>query len=274
VPRAPGFVRTARPRRSFPGASADEPRSIGSGDFLLPSPCLFARALRVYEGGQSLHRSPRVVFAWVLAALVAIATARVVGGDLASLHQRARALGPNVQVVLAQRDLSLGRALDASDVRVVSRPAETVPSDALRVKQDVNGRVLRVSIFRDDVVRAVDLAPLARNGIDGLVPVGRRAVHVVLKDGFRPRVGAVVDVLASADPTVAASSPANAGRAVTVAQGAIVVGLDDPGEAGSAGGSAVTVLVTAVEAPAVAFAAANGQVTIALAPPEDACCTS
>jgi Flp pilus assembly protein CpaB len=174
---------------------------------------------------------------------------------------------------LAQRDLSLGQVLDVSDVRVVSRPAETVPIDAVRAKQDVNGRVLRIGIFRDDVIRAVDLAPLARNGLDGLVPVGRRAVHVVLKDGFRPRLGAVVDVLASADPTVATSSAANVGRAVTVAQGAIVVGLDDPGE-GSAGGSAVTVLVTEAEAPAVAFAAANGQVTIALAPPEDACCTS
>jgi hypothetical protein len=36
----------------------------------------------------------------------------------------------------------------------------------------------------------------------------------------------------------------------------------------------VTVLVNASEAGAVAFAASNSQLSLALAPPEDACCTS
>jgi Flp pilus assembly protein CpaB len=222
-----------------------------------------------------MHRSPRVVLAWVVALVLALLTARVVGGDLTALHRRAHDLGPDVHVLLAQRDLPLGTTLVASDVRTVTRPASTVPSDALRAINALSGRVLLVARLRDDVLRASDLAPGARSGIDGVIPAGRRALHVVLKDGFRPPVGAVVDVLASADPTVAVSGrPLASGTAVTVAEGALVLAVDDPGTSGAGSGSAVTVLVSSSEAAAVAFAASNSQLSLALAPPEAACCTS
>jgi Flp pilus assembly protein CpaB len=223
-----------------------------------------------------MHRSPRVILLWVVAVVVAIGTARVVGGDLSALHRRARALGPDVHVLLAQRDLSLGTRVDMSDVRVVVRPSSTVPSDAVRASQPIAGRVLLVSLFRDDVVRAVDLASDGRTGLDGVVPVGRRAVHLIVKDGFRPPVGAVVDVFAAADPTAAGPSTetGTGAVAIAVARGARVLAVDDPASAGSGSGSAVTVLVTEAEAPAVAFAASNSQVSLALAPPEDACCNS
>src|SRR5690242_12323153 len=139
-----------------------------------------------------MHRSPRVVLAWAVAVVLALLTARVVGGDLQALHRRAHDLGPDVHVLLAQRDLPLGASLRASDVRVVTRPASTVPSDALRAPDAVSGHVLLIALLRDDIVRARDLAPASRPGLDGVVPAGRRALHVVLKDGFRPPVGAVV----------------------------------------------------------------------------------
>ena len=41
-----------------------------------------------------------------------------------------------------------------------------------------------------------------RDGLSGLVPVGYRAVRIRPDDGFRPPVGAVVDVLAALDPTL------------------------------------------------------------------------
>lgn len=224
-----------------------------------------------------MHRSPRVVLAWAVAIVLALLTARVVGGDLQALHRRAHNLGPDISVVLAQRDLPLGATLNAADVRVVTRPASTVPSDALRAPDAASGHVLVVAMLRDDVLRTADLAPNARTGLDGVVPVGRRAVHVVLKDGFRPPVGAVVDVLAAADPSVAAgAAPAasTADAAATVARGALVLAVDDAGTSSSGSGSAVTVLVTEAEAPAVAFAASNSQLSLVLAPPEAACCTS
>ncbi len=157
----------------------------------------------------------------------------------------------------------------------MTRPASTVPTDALRTADAASGRVLVVAMLRDDVMRAADLAPGARTGLDGVVPVGRRAVHLVLKDGFRPPVGAVVDVMAAADPSAATGTgAASLPDAAIVARGALVLAVDDAASSSSGSGSAVTVLVTEAEAPAVAFAASNSQLSIALAPPEAACCTS
>jgi len=219
-----------------------------------------------------MHRSPRVLIAWTIVAVVAIVTARVVASDLAALHRRARNLGPDVHVLLAARDLPLGATISANDLRTVIRPAATVPPDAMRDSKDTTGRVVALDLARDDVVRAAHLAPRERTGLDGIVPVGRRAVHLRVADGFRPAVGAVVDVLAAFDPGAGADGPPD--RANTVARGARVLAVDDPAASGPEGGPGVTLLVTEDEAGAVAYAASNGSVSIAVAPPETACCTS
>jgi Flp pilus assembly protein CpaB len=146
-----------------------------------------------------MHRSPRVVAAWLMAALVALVTVRVVGGDLAALHARARSLGPDVRVAVAARDLQLGATLSPGDLRFITRPASTVAQDAVRDPARADKRVLAVPLLRDDVLRARHLAPSDRSGLDGVVPPGKRAAHVVVKDGFRPPIGAVVDVLVSFD---------------------------------------------------------------------------
>ena len=222
-----------------------------------------------------MRRSPRVVLAWIGAALVALVTARVVGNDLATLHQRARSLGADVPVVLAARDLPLGTTVTAGDVHVVTRPASTVARDALHDSHTAIGRVVSVALLQDDVVRTRHLAAAGR-GIDGVVPAGRRAVHVAAKDGYRPPAGSVIDVYASFDPAnVSAATPP--GRAETVATGAQVLADDadsHDAESGDSQSAGVTLLVTETEAQAVANAAALGQVTFALAPPETACCTS
>jgi Flp pilus assembly protein CpaB len=199
-----------------------------------------------------MRRSPRVVVAWLLAAVVALATARIVGGDLAALHRRARNLGPAVGVVLAARDLPLGAAIKPSDLRVVQRPASTVAPDAVHNVADAAGHVLVLALLRDDVVGARALTSADRRGLDAVIPPGKRGIHVVVKDGFRPPIGAVVDVLAALDTDTTAT---------LVATGAQVLALDDNG---------VTLLVRETEAPAVAWAALVGGVSVALAPPEDA----
>jgi Flp pilus assembly protein CpaB len=219
-----------------------------------------------------MHRSPRVILAWTIVVVVAIATARFVASDLAALHRRARNLGPDIRVLLAARDLPLGATIGTGDVRTVIRPASTVPPDAMRDGGDVTGRVVAVDLARDDVIRAVHLASRDRTGLDGIVPVGRRAVHVAIKDGFRPRMGAVVDVLAAFDPAL--GGPGTRHTAITVARGARVLGVDDVAQSGAEGGAGVTLLVTEGEASEVAYAAGNGELSVALAPPEAACCTS
>lgn len=230
--------------------------------------------------GKPMRRSPRVLLAWAAALLVMLVTVRVVSGDLGSLHRRAHDLGADITVVLATRDLPLGTTVAVADLRTVRRPSTTVTPDALHDAGVAVGRVVAVALLRDDVVGARHLVPgsgLAADGsaINGVVPVGRRAVHVVVKDGFQPPVGSVVDVLATYDPSLATVAGAP-GRAAVVASGARVLALNnasssDP-SATDTTGSGVTLLVTETEARAVAYAASLGEISLALAPVQSACC--
>ncbi len=231
-----------------------------------------------------MRRSPRVLLAWAAALIVMLVTVRVVSGDLGALHRRAHNLGADVPVVLAARDLPLGTTVAAADLQTVKRPSTTVSPDAMHDAHAAVGRVVAVALLRDDVVGARHLVADGDSrgdgpGINGIVPAGRRAVHVVVKDGFQPPVGAVVDVLATYDPSLSttAGSP---GLATVVARGARVLALaatpndsaDTSGTSADTTGSGVTLLVTEAEARAVAYAASIGVVSLALAPVQTACC--
>jgi Flp pilus assembly protein CpaB len=215
-----------------------------------------------------MRRSPRSIAALVAAVAVAVVTASIVFGDLATLHRRADSLGPLREVLVAAHDVPLGATLGANDVRVVSRYASTIPERAIRERDDAVRRVVAVPLLADAVVLEANLTAANRRGLEGLVPPGSRAVRILTDDGMRPPAGAVVDVLAALDPSVSASN-----RAVSVARAARVLAVDES-DGARADGAGVTVLVTDAEASGLAFAAANGVLTLALAPPEDACCTS
>jgi Flp pilus assembly protein CpaB len=131
----------------------------------------------------------------------------------------------------------------------------------------VVGRVVAVALLRDDVVGARHL--VTRTG--GIVPEGERAVHVLVKDGFQPPLGSVVDVLATYDPAVATGA-GSAGLATVVARGAHV--LTASADATDTAGSGVTLVVTETEARAVAYAASVGEVSLALGPAQSACCSA
>ena len=216
-----------------------------------------------------MHRSPRVLAAWGIAVVVGLLTTRVVATDLGALHRRAQSLGGDVPVVLAARDLPIGTTISTDDLRVVMRPKSTIPPDALRAASDAIGRVVTRERARDDVVRGNGVASADRAGLDAVVPPGRRALHIVVKDGFRPPIGAIVDVLAASDTAAGAHH-----EATVVAKAARVLAVEEAGGSGGAGGSAVTLLVADSESGDLADASLNGQLTIALAPPETACCTS
>ena len=228
-----------------------------------------------------MRRSPRVILAWAAAIVVMLGTVRVVAGDLEALHRRARSLGAEVPVVLAARDLALGATVAAADLRTVRRPSTTVSGDALRDPAAAVGRIVAVALLHDDVVSAGHLVPVgaggAGPGVNGIVPVGGRAVHVLVKDGFQPPVGSVVDVLATYDPSIAAVA-GTPGAASVVARGARVLALagtnraDESGTSSDTTGSGVTILVTEDEARSVAYAGAVGEVSLALAPVQAACC--
>lgn len=224
-----------------------------------------------------LRRSPRALLLWAGAAIVAVATALLVGTDLATLHRRAGALGPEVEVAVAARDLPVGVTLDAGDVRSrrVHRsqlPPGVVPPDA------ADGRVLAVPLVRDAFVAEANLAPRDRTGLDGVVPPGMRIVRIVVAGPTAGlRAGAAVDVLATFDAGTAVDpeGAAYADPTVVVARGALVIGTDDEVASDvAAAGEGLTLLVTEEEALAVSYASAAGVVTVALVPPEDARATT
>src|SRR6478672_3679648 len=189
-----------------------------------------------------VRRSPRVLLAWFAAVVMALTTARVVGGDLATLHRRAASLGPQQTVIVAARDLALGQTITSRDIRRESRYRSQTPRAAIRSAAGAVGRVVMVPVLRGGMLFAGHLAPAERTGLDAVVPLGKRAVHITPKDGFRPPRGSVVGVLA----------------------------VDDASTSGESDGAyaGVTVLVTESEARAIAFAAATADLTLAVTPPE------
>ena len=220
-----------------------------------------------------MRRSPRVLLAWSAALIVALTTARVVGGDLATLHTRASTLGPLHTVVVAAHDLELGQTITARDVRTETRYASQIPREALTRPRDAIGRVVVVPVLRHALVFTHHLAASDRTGLDAVVPRGSRVVHVVAKDGFRPAPGTIVDVLAAFDPT-AVTVEGSRDEAVVVANGARVIADDATTDAGGSNDATggVTLLVTEPEARVIAFAVATSDISLAVAPPESACC--
>jgi Flp pilus assembly protein CpaB len=221
-----------------------------------------------------LRRSPRALLLWAGAGVVAIATALLVGTDLATLHRRAGALGPEVEVAVATRDLPVGTTIDTGDVRTRRVHRSQLPTGVV-APGAVDGRVVAVPVLRDGFVAEGNLAPRDRTGLDGVVPPGMRVVRVVFT-GTAPsqlQPGTAVDVLATFDVGAAVDPEgvAYAEPTVVVARGALVLAADDEvaGDT-AAGGAAVTLLLTEDEALAVSYASAAGIVTVALVPPEEA----
>jgi len=214
-----------------------------------------------------LQRSPRALALWAAAAGLAIVTGSVVAGDLAALHRRARALGPEEPVVIARTTLSLGATVTAADVTTRRVHTSQVPAGVLRNVDDAVGRVVQVPVVRDGYVHAAHLAPRRRDGLAGALPVGTRAVRVPVEGGLQPPPGSAVDVYAPlAAPLGAGAEVLGTGRAgnpgaVVVASGAVVL---------DAGPDAVTLLVDEIEATALAGASTLGALVLALVPPEDA----
>lgn len=105
------------------------------------------------------------------------------------------------------------------------------------------------------------------------IPPGMRAVRVRVEPAWKLPPGAVVDLLATLDGPGVAGGPAP-----VVARGAVVLSESSRDRKQDLSGMGentgeVTVLVTVDTARRVASAAAAGPLALALAPPEDACCT-
>ncbi len=132
----------------------------------------------------------------------------------------------------------------------------------------MTGRVLVVAVLRGQAVTDRHVAAKDRDGRDGVVAPGRRAMRVSVADTPRLRAGDHVDVYVTFDP---GQVSADADPTLTVAHAARVLAVDAAAVA-SAGGSTtgVTLMVDVDDAPKLAYASANGVLAVALVPPEEA----
>ena len=222
-----------------------------------------------------MFRSPRARATQFAAVLVALLTVRLVAGDLSRLHRDASAYGHPRAVVVARVDLALGHRVGSHDLRVVTRPASTVPAGAIARTGDAVGRIVAVPVLAGAAMSDRALAGTDRDGLDGVVTPGHRAVRVTAADGLRPDPGSIVDVLATLAPSTAAATEV---PTAVVARAATVIAVDPPPSAsgsGSTGSSdgrvGVVLLVTPEEASHIADATAHGALMLALDPPEEAC---
>jgi len=222
-----------------------------------------------------LVRSPRALLLWSAAVVVAVATGGVVASDLATLHRRANDFGPERDALVARHELPVGTTVELGDLRVRRVHASQLPPGVLADRARAAGRVVAVPVLRDAFVSTRNLAPRRRRGLDGALPTGSRAMRVVVSDAIRPRPGASADVLAtfgSGNEVVAVddTSEPTSGEAVVIAEGALVLAVDDARTREGGAGIGVTFLLTPHEARELAFATTHGVVTVALVPPEDA----
>jgi Flp pilus assembly protein CpaB len=218
------------------------------------------------------RRSPRALSLWGAAVVVALATATIVAGDLASLHRRAASLGPEVDAVVARHDLVVGAVVAARDVAAKRVHRSQLPAGVVTDRSALIGRVVATPVLDGTFVTRRAVVPRRRRGLDGVVPAGMRALRVVVTDSLLPRPGAAVDVLASYEPATTGDIGDVGDTTVVVAAGVTVVRTDRRADTGSgrAGTAGVVLLVDPEQAAALAGAQVNGVVTLALVPPEEA----
>lgn len=213
-----------------------------------------------------LHRSPRVLALWAATAVLAVTTAVVVGGDLATLHRRAASLGPVRPALVARRPLPLGDVITDADLRVRRVHASGLPAATLTDRAVVVGRVVRFPVAPGSFVTARHVAPRRRDPAD-VLPPGTRAVRVPVVARPALRSGDAVDVYAAptADAFGTGRSTAPTGP---VAAGALVLAVEDRSTATGDADLGVTLLVDGLDADAVA--GARSGVVLVLVPPDDA----
>lgn len=216
-----------------------------------------------------LRRSPRALLLGAAATVVAVATVVYVADILVSLRRQDEAFGRVRTVVVAARDLALGERVRPGDLG--TRRVRGVPGEprALSGRGPAIGRVVAVPILRGAVVTARHLVRTRRDGLDGVVPAGRRAMRIAIDGGVRPRPGDPVDLYATFDPQTLG---ADVEPTLTIAHAVpvVAVDVDEALEGGEGATVGVTVLVRPEEARRLAFATAAGTLALALAPPEAA----
>lgn len=111
----------------------------------------------------------------VLAGLVAVLLAARWMGQQAAASQ--------TRVVVAASDLELGQAINPNMLQEIAWPTATQPEGAFNDAKQLEGRVVRTTIFKGEPILAPKLAPEGtKAGLDSIIKDGRRAITVKVNE--------------------------------------------------------------------------------------------
>jgi Flp pilus assembly protein CpaB len=180
-----------------------------------------------------------------IAAGLALVAGTIVAISISQANDLADTYGARRTVVVAARDLTVGRSIEDADLRRVNLPIALVIGTPVAAP---TGRTVVAPVLAGEPIVAERLAPDGISGPMALAPDDSRAVAIPTPSG-RPPVtpGDRVDIVAVAlDGTT---------RAPRVATGAVVLATSD---------DTVTVAVEPAELTATARAALEGTAVLAL----------
>ncbi|MBV9087515.1 MAG: Flp pilus assembly protein CpaB [Acidobacteria bacterium] len=180
-------------------------------------------------------------------------------------------------VVVAERDLPLGKEIQAADVRVTQLPTEDLPVGVFHNTQEVIGRGVIVDMMKNEPVMATKVAdPNAGAGLPPRIPHGMRAVSVKVNEvvavaGFI-RPNSRVDVLLTGN--ISKENDPTKFQTTTVLQNVTVLTVAQEMQDRADGkpmpdASVVTLLVTPDDAQKLTLASTQGRIQLALRNPLD-----
>lgn len=124
-------------------------------------------------------QSKRALF-MLLLSLLAGAAAVVLAARW--LGQQANS-GDRTQVLVATRDLDLGQAISPASLQAIAWPSGNVPAGAFTDIKQLEGRVVRNTIFQGEPVLEPKLAPVGtKAGLDSIIKPGHRAITVKVNE--------------------------------------------------------------------------------------------
>jgi pilus assembly protein CpaB len=182
---------------------------------------------------------------------------------------------PTRRVVVANADLSLGRALRREDLATVDWPKDAVPEGAFENPDELVTRGLISSVVKRELILPAKLASKeAGSGLPPIIPAGMRAVSVRVNEviGVAGYVlpGTHVDVLTTANPTSRAEDVTT--KVVLSNVEALTAGTrmeQDTNDGKPIQVNVVTLLVTPEQAERLTLASTEGKIQLALRNPMD-----
>jgi pilus assembly protein CpaB len=182
---------------------------------------------------------------------------------------------PTTKVVVAASDLDIGAELDASDVRVIDWPSNSMPANAISDPNEVIGRGLILPIIENEPFLPMKLAGKeSGSGLPPAIPPGMRAVSVRVNEviGVAGYVlpGTRVDIVATVNPTQQHSDMTSKVILTDVQVLAAGTKIERDVESDKPiAVNVVTLLVNPEEAERLTLAANEGQIQLALRNPLD-----